>query len=254
MHQGKTVLITGASTGIGKSIARELSGRGANTIINYIGNPDAADALVKELNRAGARCIAIEADVSNQSQVLQMIGQAVETFGRIDVLVNNAGIEKSTPFLEKSLEEWNREIEVDLTGPFICAQATAREMVKSNVKGVIINISSVHEDIAFPGHSAYCAAKGGLRMLCRNLALELAPHGIRVVNVGPGAIATPINEETLKDSKKKKQLQEEIPMHRIGSPEEVAKVVSFLASEAASYITGATVFVDGGLMRQTGKL
>jgi len=254
MLKHKVALVTGGASGIGKAIATELSKQGADVIVNYIGGAGAANAVAKELQQNGSRSVAIEADVSNQSQVEHMIQKTMETFGRIDVLVNNAGIEKQTPFLEESLDQWNNIIAVDLTGPFICSQAAAREMVKSKIEGVIINISSVHEEIAFPGHAAYCASKGGLRMLFRNLALELARYRIRVVNVGPGAIATPINEETLKNNYKKKALEDEIPIHRIGDPEEVAKLVAFLASDDASYITGATVFIDGGLMRQTGSL
>jgi glucose 1-dehydrogenase len=254
MFTGKTALITGAASGIGKSIAREFSKLGADVIINYRESAAAADHVVGELSQDGRRAVAIQADVSNQSEVKRMIQETVRVFGKIDILVNNAGIQKKTPFLDQSLADWNRIIEVDLTGPFICAQAVAGEMVKGKTKGVIVNISSVHEDIAFPNYTAYCAAKGGLRMLCRNLALELAPHGIRIVNVAPGAIATPINEDTLQDPEKKRALENEIPVGRIGEPEEVAKLVSFLASDDASYITGTTVFVDGGLMRQTGSL
>ncbi len=254
MLNGKTAIITGAATGIGKSIAEEFSKLGANVVINYGHNADPANELANKLNRNSFNAIAIKADVSNQSEVDLMVQETIEKFGRIDVLVNNAGIEKKRPFLEKPLEEWNRILAVNLTGPFICAQAVAREMIKAKIEGVIINISSVHEEIGFPGYSDYCAAKGGLRMLCRNLALELAPYRIRVVNVGPGAIATPINETVLNDPAEKKALEEEIPIHRIGNPEEVAKLAAFLASDDASYITGTTVFVDGGLMRQTGSL
>ncbi len=254
MLKGKTAIITGSASGIGKSIAREFAKQGAEVVINYVRTPDAANSIADEINRDGHRAIAIKADVSKQSEVNRMVEQTVERFGKIDLLVNNAGIEKRSAFLEMSLEEWNRVIEVNLTGPFICTQAVAREMVRKTIKGVIVNISSVHEDIAFPGYASYCAAKGGLRMLCRNLALELAPFGIRLVNVGPGAIATPINEEILRDSDKKRALEKEIPMQRIGQPEEVAKLVSYLASDHAAYITGTTVFIDGGLMRRTGAL
>ena len=183
-----------------------------------------------------------------------MIHATVERFGQLAVLVNNAGIEMNKPFLDKTEAEWDRVIAVDLKGPFLCSQAAAREMVRRKSAGTIINISSVHEDLAFPGYAAYCAAKGGLRMLCRDLALELAPYGIRVVNVAPGAIAPPINRQTLKDPKKRAALAREIPLGRIGTPEEVAKLVAYLASDDASYITGTTIVIDGGLMRQTGAL
>jgi len=254
MLTGKTALITGASTGIGRSIAKEFSNQGADVIINYLSRPDEADAAAAELSGHGSRAIAIQVDVSNESQVIRMMEKAAAAFGKIDVLVNNAGIEKKTAFLNTSVDEWNRILSVDLTGPFICTQVAAKQMIEKNLKGVIVNISSVHEEIPFPGYASYCAAKGGLRMLCRNLALELAPHGIRIVNVAPGAIATPINEETLNNPEKKMMLEREIPLGRIGNPAEVAKVVAFLASDDASYVTGTTVFVDGGLMHQTGSL
>jgi glucose 1-dehydrogenase len=252
--KGKVALVTGSATGIGKAIVTELSKQGADIIINYWETADLAQALVKEIQQYGGRTIAIEADVADQAQVNQMTRKAVETLGKIDVLVNNAGIEKQASFLDQSLDEWNRVIGVDLTGPFLCSQAVAKEMVNRKIQGTIINISSVHEEIPFPGYSAYCAAKGGLKMLCRDMAVELAPYRIKVVNVGPGAIATPINERTLSDPKKKSALEKEIPLRRIGAPEEVAKLVAYLASDDAAYITGTTFFIDGGLMRQTGSL
>ena len=250
---GKVALVTGASSGIGKVTAVELARQGAAVVVNYIGDAASADAVVNEIKQNGGEAIAIEADVSNSDQVQTMIQQTVERLGKIDVLVNNAGIEKSEPFLEKSEQEFDRVIGVDLKGPFLCSQAAAREMARQGC-GTIINISSVHEDLAFPGYAAYCAAKGGLRMLCRDMALELAPHHINVVNVAPGAIATPINTKTLEDPAKKAALEHEIPLGRVGQPEEVARLVAYLASDDASYITGTTVVIDGGLMRQTGAL
>lgn len=246
----KVALVTGASSGIGEAIAVELGRQGARVIVNYVGSSEAADAVVQRIPQA----MAIEADVSRSEDVGRMVWLAVERFGRIDVLVNNAGIEHNAPFLEKSEADWDRVLSVNLKGPFLCTQAVARDMVRRKARGTIINISSVHEDLAFPGYAAYCASKGGLRMLCRNLALELAPYGINVVNVAPGAIATPINAATLEDPEKKLALEREIPLHRVGSPEEVAALVAYLASDAASYITGTTVFIDGGLSRQTGAL
>lgn len=251
---GKVVLITGASSGIGRATAIEMGRQGASVVVNYIGQPDPAREVVQQIEAAGSRAMAIQADVSKSDQVRRMIQETVGQLGKIDVLVNNAGIERDAPFLEKSEEDWDLVIAVDLKGPFLCSQAAAREMVKQGGGGTIINISSVHEDIAFPGHVAYCAAKGGLRMMCRDMALELAPYGINVVNVGPGAVATPINTATLEDQKKKQALIDEIPLGRIASPEEVAELVAYLATDAASYITGTTVFIDGGLMRMTGAL
>jgi len=246
----KVALVTGASTGIGESIALELGRQGASVVVNYIGPSEPAEAVARQISQA----IAVEADVSKSEDVVRMVATAVDRFGRVDVLVNNAGIEHSAPFLEKSEADWERILGVNLKGPFLCAQAVARDIVRRKARGTIINISSVHEDLPFPGYVDYCASKGGLRMLCRDLALELAPYGINIVNVAPGAIATPINTATLQDPEKKLALEREIPMHRIGTPEEVAALVAFLASDAASYITGTTVVIDGGLSKQTGAL
>ncbi len=250
---GKVVLITGASSGIGKAIAVEMGRRGASVVVNYIGTADAAEEVVRAIEREDGKAIAIQADISKTDEVAHMISQTMSRLGQIDVLVNNAGIEKETPFLEKPIEEFDRVIAVDLRGVFLCTQAAAREMAKRG-KGTIINISSVHEDLPFPGYSAYCAAKGGVRMLCRDLALELAKNHINVVNVAPGAINTPINQRTLSDPEKKLALEREIPLGRVGEPEEVARLVCYLASDDASYVTGTTVVIDGGLMHQTGSL
>ncbi len=252
--QGKVVLVTGASSGIGQAIAVEAARQGARVAVNYIGDRGQADAVVQEIAHSGGQSMAVLADVSQSDQVQKMVQATVERFGRLDVLVNNAGIEKQAPFLEKSEEEWDRVIAVDLKGPFLCSQAAARVMVQRQIAGTIVNISSVHEDLAFPGYSAYCAAKGGLRMLCRDVALELAPYHIRVVNVAPGAIATPINRATMQDPQKLSALEGEIPLRRVGEPDEVAKLVAYLASDDAAYITGTTVVIDGGLMRKTGSL
>jgi glucose 1-dehydrogenase len=250
---GKVALVTGSSSGIGKAIILEMARRGASVVVNYIGKPDAANEVVNSIAGENGSAIALEADVSKQADVTKMISDTVARFGRLDVLVNNAAIEKETPFLEKSEEEWDRVIAVNLKGPFLCTQLAAREMAK-NGGGTIINISSVHEDLPFPGYAAYCASKGGLRMLCRDLALELAKHHINVVNVAPGAINTPINERTMKDPEKVLALKREIPLGRVGEPAEVAKLVCYLASDDAAYITGTTVVIDGGLMHQTESL
>lgn len=249
----KVILITGASTGIGRAIAIEAGRQGANVAVNYIGKPDAAQDVVRKIENDQGKALAIEADVSKSDQVQHMISETVSQLGRIDVLVNNAGIEKESPFLDKPESEFDAVIGVNLKGPFLCTQAAARDMAKRK-KGTIVNISSVHEDLPFPGYSAYCAAKGGLRMLCRDLGLELAPYGINIVNVAPGAIDTPMNKATLSNPEKKLALKREIPLGRVGEPQEVAKLVCYLASDDAAYITGTTVVIDGGLMHQTGSL
>lgn len=251
--RGKVAIITGAATGIGKAIAIEMARRGARVVVNYIGKPDAAQDVVTAIKSANGAALAVEADVSNSEQVWRMMAQTIAQFGQIDVLVNNAGVEKQVPFLELAESDWDKIIAVDLKGPFLCTQAAAREMAKRK-KGTIINISSVHEDLPFPGYAPYCAAKGGLRMLCRDLALELAKYNINVVNVAPGAIDTPINDATMKNPEKVLALKREIPLGRVGKPEDVAALVCYLASDEASYITGATVVIDGGLCHQTQSL
>jgi glucose 1-dehydrogenase len=252
--EGKVAVVTGASSGIGKAIALELGRQGASVAVNYYSHPEPAHEVVAEIERNGSKAFAIQADVGKAADVQRLMAETVAHFGSIRVLVNNAGVEQEMPFLEITEEVWDRMIDTDLKGPFLCAQAAAREMVRGGKGGTIINISSVHEDLPFPGYTPYCAAKGGLRMMCRNMASELAPYGINVVNVGPGAIATPINRETLESPEKTKALEQAIPLRRIGSPEEIAGLVAYLSTDVASYITGTTIFIDGGLMIQTGAL
>ncbi len=252
--QGIVALVTGAGSGIGRAIALELGAQGASVAVNYHSEHAPGEPVAAQIREAGGQAVALRADVANVASVDAMLSEVVAQFGKIDVLVNNAGIEQQKPFLQITEADWDLVFAVDLKGPFLCTQAAVRDMVRRKARGTIINISSVHEDLPFPGYASYCAAKGGLRMLCRNLALELAPFGINVVNVGPGAIATPINTATLLDPEKVAALNREIPLGRIGTPEEVAKLVAYLASPHASYITGTTIFIDGGLMHQTGAL
>ena len=251
---GRAALVTGASTGIGRAIALALAADGIGVGVNYHHGGDKARAVVEEITGGGGVAIAIGADVSKSAEASSMVDQMWRRFGRLDILVNNAGIEKPTPFLEVDEATLDLVIAVDLVGPFLCAQAAARKMIEGGRGGHILNISSVHEDLPMPGNTPYCCAKGGIRMLTRTLALELAPHGITVVGIGPGAIATPMNKDTLADAEKKTALLREIPLGRVGSPEEVADLACYLVSERASYVTGTTVFIDGGLMHQTGAL
>jgi len=246
----KVAIVTGAGSGIGYAIAERFAAAGAGICVNYLGYEEEAKALVQRLPRA----IAVKADVSKTADVQAMVDATVGQLGAVDVLVNNAGVERSMPFLEIDEATWDLMLDVDLKGAFLCAQACGRVMRDSGKGGSIVNISSVHEDVAFPGFTPYCAAKGGLRMLMRNAALELAEFGIRVNNVAPGAIATPINTKTLNDPEKVAILNRIIPLSRMGKPEEVAEVALFLASDASSYVTGSTYYVDGGMVRYSQPL
>jgi len=250
----KVALVTGAGSGIGKAIAIRFAAEGARVVVNYHrgGTHSGADVQT-EIERAKGNAIAIAGDVNQRSEMEAMVQEIVRKFGRLDLAVCNAGIEINRPFLEVTDEEWNKVIGVNLYGSFVVSQIAARQMVKQGSGGKLIFISSVHEDIPFPGYTAYCASKGGVRMMMRNLAMELAPHKINVNNIAPGAIATPINESVLKDPEATKNALEEIPWGRFGKPEEVASVALFLASSEADYVTGSTYYVDGGLTQQVTK-
>jgi glucose 1-dehydrogenase len=249
--EGRVAIVTGAGSGIGRAIAQALADAGAAVCINYFGAyEEDARAHASGLPRA----IAVSADVADPAQAASLVATTVEELGRIDVLVNNAGIEHAAPLLDVDLADWDRVVGVDLRGAFCCLQAAARAMRDSGRGGSIVNISSIHEDLPFPGLTSYCVAKGGLRMLMRNAAVELAEYGIRVNNVAPGAIATPINAATLRDPEKVATLDRLIPLARLGEPEEVARVAVFLASDDASYVTGSTYYVDGGMIRHAEPL
>ncbi len=247
---GKVAIVTGAGSGIGYAIAERFASAGASICVNYLGYEDDAKALAQRLPKA----IAFKADISKMGEVQSMVDATVKELGSLDVLVNNAGVEKSMPFFDIDEATWDLMLDVNLKGAFLCTQACARAMRDSGRAGSIVNISSVHEDVPFPDFTPYCASKGGLRMMMRNAALELAPHRIRVNNVAPGAIATPINAKTLNDPEKVATLQRIIPLQRVGRPEEVAEVALFLASDASSYVTGSTYYVDGGMVRYTQPL
>jgi len=253
--QGKVAIITGSATGIGKAMAQAMAREGAAVVINYIGHQqDAANGVVHDIEQAGGKALAVVADVSQLDQVQRLVAQTMHTFGRLDIMVNNAGIEEKHPFLEMPLEVWNKIIAVDLTGPWLGSQVAAQQMVTQGEGGRIITISSVHEDLPMPTNAPYCAAKGGLRMLTRTIAVELAPHQITVNNIGPGAIFTPIDADIEANPDLEKQLMAEIPLGRWGKPEDVAELAIYLASDAAAYVTGSTYFIDGGMLRQAGSL
>lgn len=247
---GKVAIVTGAGSGIGHAIAERFGSAGAAVCINYFGYEDEAKALAARLPRA----IAVSADVSKADQVEALVDRTCRELGAVDVLVNNAGVEKLVPFLDLDEHTWDTILGVNLKGAFLCSRACARVMRDAGRGGAIVNISSIHEDFPMPGNTPYCVSKGGMRMLMRNLALELAPHGIRVNNVAPGAIATPINQATLSDPAKLETLHEIIPLGRMGQAGEVAAVALFLASDASSYVTGSTYYVDGGMVRYSRAL
>lgn len=246
----KVALITGGNSGIGRGIAERFAAEGAHVVVNHLPGAKRAEDAEALVASFGTKGLAVPGDVSKREDVERLVARAVEAFGRLDIAVNNAGIEIKRPFLEVTDDEWNRVISVNLFGAFLVSQAAARQMVKQGPGGRLVNISSCHEDIPFPGYTAYCASKGGMRMLMRNLAIELAPYKITVNNVAPGAIATPINQAVLDDPKAMANANSEIPWGRFGTPAEVAAVVLFLASDEAEYVTGATYYVDGGLTQQ----
>jgi len=251
--QNKVALVTGAATGIGQAIAIRFAREGARVVIDYVGKPDSPRLTEQAIAAAGGVCVAIEADVSNPDDVQALVAGAVKAFGRLDIAVNNAGVEKKAPFVDYTLVDLQRILSINLVGPFLVAQAAARQMILQGQGGRVINISSVHEDLPMPTTAAYCASKGGLRMLMRTIAVELANAQITVNNIGPGAVYTPIDSDIEGMPEVEKALMQEIPLGRWGRPDEVAGLAVFLASDEAAYVTGATYFIDGGMLRQSGS-
>jgi glucose 1-dehydrogenase len=244
----KVAIVTGGNSGIGKAIVLELTRQGARTIIDYIVDPEATKALERQIARGGGQAVGVEADVSKLADLHKLVDAAVSTFGRVDIMVNNAGIQTHTSVLDTSEEQYERVMATNLKSAFFGTQVAARQMIKQGGGGRIINISSVHEDWPMPGNAAYCLSKGGIRMLTRTAGLELAGHNILVVGVGPGAVATPMNFGTMNDPDKLAQLNAAIPLGRMARPEEIAGVVAFLAGDGAGYLTATTIFADGGIM------
>ncbi|HTV04198.1 MAG TPA: glucose 1-dehydrogenase [Acidobacteriaceae bacterium] len=246
---GRTAIVTGSSSGIGQGIAERLAREGANVAIDYVGKPDGAQETLKKIQAAGARGVLVEADVSQVDAVRKLVNETWQAFGGADILVNNAGVEKEAPFWEATEQEYDLVLGVNLKGPFFLTQAFVQRLIEAKKPGRVINISSVHEDMAFPNFATYCASKGGVRMLMRDLAVELGPLGITVNNVAPGAISTPINTALLENKPKLDALLKNIPLGRLGTVDDVAGLVAYLASDAAGYINGSTFVIDGGLMR-----
>jgi glucose 1-dehydrogenase len=249
--KGKVAIVTGGNSGIGMAIALELARQGASIIVDYISHPEATEELERQIHALGDDVVGVKADVSQISELQNLITAAVKTFGRLDIMVNNAGIETRTSILDTTEAQYERVLEINLKSAFFGTQLAAQQMIKQGGGGRIINITSVHEDWPMPGNTAYCLAKGGMRMLTRTAGVELAPHNILVVGVGPGAVATPINLSTMQNPALLKKLDSVIPLGRMAKPEEIAGLVAFLASDNASYITATTIFADGGIMQSS---
>lgn len=246
---GKVAIVTGGNSGIGKAIVLALAKAGAKVVIDYVAHPEAADALVREIAATGGEAAGVQADVSRVAEVRMLVETAVRKFGRLDIIVNNAGVETRKSVLDATEAEFDRTLAINLKGAFFGTQVAARQMIAQGGGGVVVNISSVHEDWPMPGNIAYCVAKGGMRMLTRTAGVELAPHAIRVVGVGPGAVGTPMNLILTQQPELLAKLNAAIPMGRMAAPEEIAEVVVFAAGDGASYLTATTIFADGGIMQ-----
>lgn len=246
---GKVAIVTGASSGIGQAIAIRLAAEGAKVVIDYVGRSEGADDTCQAIAQAGGTATIVQADVTKMEDIERLVGETYSRFGRADILVNNAGVEKGADFWEVTEADYDLVLNVNLKGAFFLSQAFVRRLIAAKQPGRIINISSVHEDMVFPHFASYAASKGGLRMLMRNLAVELGPHNIAVNNVAPGAIITPINKSLLENKEQLQALLNNIPLGRMGTSPEVAGLVAYLASEEAAYVTGSTFILDGGLIR-----
>jgi glucose 1-dehydrogenase len=247
--KGKVAIVTGGNSGIGQAVVLELARQGANIVIDYVAHPEATEALERRIAGLGDQSVGVKADVSKLTELTKLVDAAVKRFGRLDIMVNNAGIETRTSVLDTTEDQYDKVLAINLKSAFFGTQLAAQQMIRQGSGGRVINITSVHEDWPMPGNTAYCLAKGGVRMLTRTAGVELARHNILVVGVGPGAVATPINLSTMQDPAKLAQLDAAIPLGRMARPEEIAAVVSFLAGDGASYLTATTIFADGGIMQ-----
>jgi glucose 1-dehydrogenase len=245
--EGKVAAVTGGDQGIGRAIVERLASEGADVALCYRSNKGGADEVVAEVQKASRRAASIQCDVAKVADAQRFVEESVRQLGRIDILVNNAGLERRADFWDVSEEDYDLVLNVNLKGPFFVTQAFVRHRMQAKAGGKVINISSVHEELPFPHFASYCASKGGLKMLTRNLSIELAPLGITINSIAPGAIETPINKKLMSDPAKLKAVLENIPLKRLGKPEDVAGIAAFLASSDADYVTGTTYFVDGGL-------
>jgi glucose 1-dehydrogenase len=249
--KGKVAVVTGGNSGIGKAIVLGLAQEGASVVIDYVSHPEATEELEKQMAALGEQAVGVEADVSKISDLQKLVETAVSNFGRLDIMVNNAGVETRTSVLDTTEKQYDFVMDVNLKSAFFGTQVAAKQMISQGEGGRIINVSSVHEDWPMPGNTPYCLSKGGMRMLTRTAGVELAPHAITVVGVGPGAVATPINAATEADPEKMKTLDAAIPLGRMAKPEEIASVAAFLAGEGSSYVTATTIMTDGGLIQSS---
>lgn len=252
--EGQKAIVTGANSGIGKAIAIHLGRAGADVVVNYVAHQDDAEAVCEEIRKSGSKAVAIEADVSKESEVIALFGQMYKAFGTVDILVSNAGVQRDSPLEKMTLEQWNIVIGINLTGQFLCAREAVKEFRRRGVKkevscaaGKIICMSSVHQVIPWGGHVNYASSKGGIHMMMQSIAQEVAPYRIRVNAIAPGAIKTPINTSAWSTPEAYKALMTLIPYNRIGEPDDIAHCATWLASDYADYITGTTIFVDGGM-------
>jgi len=249
--EGKVAIVTGGNSGIGKAIALALAEQGASIAIDYVADAAATEALERQIVALGDRVIGIEADVSNVADIQRLVDTTVAQLGRVDIIVNNAGVETRTSILDTTEAQYERVLAINLKSAFFGTQIAARQMIAQGDGGRIINITSVHEDWPMPNNTAYCLSKGGMRMLTRTAGVELAQHGILVVGIGPGAVATPINKETMADPEKMRTLDAAIPIGRMAEPHEIASVAVFVAGDGASYLAATTIFADGGIMHSS---
>ena len=249
--EGKVAIVTGGNSGIGQAIVLALAEQKAKVVIDYVAHPEATEALERKIAAMGDQAIGVDADVSKIPDLRKLIDSAVKSFGRLDVMVNNAGIETRSSTLDSTEEQFSKVIDINLKSAFFGTQLAAKQMIAQGGGGRIINMTSVHEDWPMPGNAPYCLSKGGMRMLTRTAGVELAPHNITVVGVGPGAVITPINRPTLDDPVKLKTINSAIPLGRMAEPEEIASVVAFLAGDGSSYLTATTIMADGGLIQSS---
>ncbi len=246
---GRSIVVTGGNSGIGKAIVLAMAAEGANVVVDYVAHEDATTQLIEQVERAGGKAVGVEADITRSDDLQRMMQTAIDSFGRLDVLVNNAGMETRQSLLETTEEDYEKVMAVNMKSAFFASQAAAKRFITQGDGGLVINISSVHEDWPMPGNIAYCVSKGGMRMLTRTAGVELGQHGIRMINIAPGAVDTPINASTTSNKDQLKKLEDAIPLGRLAEASDIADVAVFLASGKASYMTATTVVVDGGIMQ-----